>query len=150
MFEYKCLLCLLVDLLVVYMNAKIDTIIEDLKSLTLLEAADLVKRIENTFNVDASTVSNPDMVMVSSTPQDTAMTAEVEEKTEFNLKLEEVPAAKKIAILKIIRSVTGLGLKEAKDLVESVPRVLKESTSREDADEIKRKLEEVGAKVSIE
>lgn len=132
------------------MNAKIDTIIEDLKSLTLLEAADLVKRIENTFNVDASTVSNPDMVMVSSTPQDTAMTAEVEEKTEFNLKLEEVPAAKKIAILKIIRSVTGLGLKEAKDLVESVPRVLKESTSREDADEIKRKLEEVGAKVSIE
>lgn len=132
------------------MTTKVDTIIEDLKSLTLLEAADLVKRIENTFNVDVSTMSNADMLMVSSTPQDTAVTAEVEEKTEFNLKLEEVPAAKKIAILKVVRSITRLGLKEAKDLVESVPRVLKESTSKEDADEMKRKLEEVGAKVSIE
>lgn len=132
------------------MTTKIDTIIEDLKSLTLLEAADLVKRIENTFNVDASTVFNADMGMVSSALQDTAITSEIEERTEFNLKLEEVPAAKKIAILKVVRSVTGLGLKEAKDLVESAPSALKESTSREDADEIKRKLEEVGAKVSIE
>ena len=132
------------------MNTKIDTIIENLKSLTLLEAADLVKRIEDTFNVDASAVSNAGMVMVPSPSQDTAMTSEVEEKTEFSLKLEEVPAAKKIAILKVVRSITGLGLKEAKDLVESSPKVLKESTSKEDADEIKRKLEEVGAKVSIE
>ena len=150
MFEYECLLFLLVDLLMVCMNTKIDTIIENLKSLTLLEAADLVKRIEDTFNVDASAVSNAGMVMVPSPSQDTAMTSEVEEKTEFSLKLEEVPAAKKIAILKVVRSITGLGLKEAKDLVESSPKVLKESTSKEDADEIKRKLEEVGAKVSIE
>lgn len=150
MFEYKCLLCLLVDLLLVCMTTKIDTIIEDLKSLTLLEAAGLVKQIENTFNVDASIVSNADMIKVSSVPQDTAITAEVEEKTEFNLKLEAIPASKKIAILKVVRSITGLGLKEAKDLVESAPRILKESISRENADEIKRKLEEVGAKVSIE
>ena len=143
-------MCLLVDLLLVCMTTKIDTIIEDLKSLTLLEAAGLVKQIENTFNVDASIVSNADMIKVSSVPQDTAITAEVEEKTEFNLKLEAIPASKKIAILKVVRSITGLGLKEAKDLVESAPRILKESISRENADEIKRKLEEVGAKVSIE
>nr|QOS04531.1 50S ribosomal protein L12 [Sarcopeltis skottsbergii] len=127
---------------------KIESIVEELKTLTLLEAAELVKQIEETFDVDSSAVANSSMVVM---PQsgDGSSVSEEEEKTEFDLVLEDVPSAKKIAILKIVRSLTGLGLKEAKDLVESVPKVLKEGTSKEDAEEMKGKLEEVGAKVSI-
>nr|ARW69922.1 ribosomal protein L12 [Polysiphonia teges] len=130
------------------MSNKIDNIIEELKSLTLLEAAELVKQIEETFGVDASAVNNAGMVMV---PNDQGVnnSEEVEEKTEFDVILEEVPAPKKITILKVVRSLTALGLKEAKELVESAPKPIKESTSKKDAEEIKSKLEEVGAKVSI-
>nr|YP_009397730.1 ribosomal protein L12 [Dipterosiphonia australica]ARW66916.1 ribosomal protein L12 [Dipterosiphonia australica] len=130
------------------MSNKIDNIIEQLKSLTLLESADLVKQIEETFGVDASAVSNTGMVMM---PNDTSSAAveEVEEKTEFDVILEEVPAPKKITILKVVRSLTALGLKEAKELVESAPKPIKESISKEDAEDIKSKLEEVGAKVII-
>nr|WGH13024.1 ribosomal protein L12 [Echinothamnion sp.] len=130
------------------MNNKIDNIIEELKSLTLLEAAELVKQIEETFGVDTSVVANAGMVMM---PSDTnhATVAELEEKTEFDVILEEVPAPKKITILKVVRSLTALGLKEAKELVESTPKIIKESISKEDAEEIKSKLEEVGAIVSI-
>nr|AYR06395.1 ribosomal protein L12 [Rhodogorgon sp.] len=129
------------------MSDKIGNIIEDLKSLTLLEAAELVRQIEDTFNVNAS-MSDHAMMM---TPEvsNASTTDQVEEKTEFDVILEEVPASKKIAILKVVRSLTGLGLKDAKDLVESAPKVLKESTSRQDADEVKDKLEEAGAKVTI-
>jgi large subunit ribosomal protein L7/L12 len=74
---------------------------------------------------------------------------EVEEKTEFDLVLEEVPADKKIAILKIVRTLTGLGLKEAKDLVEAAPKTVKEGASKDDVDAAKKQLEEAGAKVSI-
>nr|YP_010904155.1 ribosomal protein L12 [Caulacanthus ustulatus]WCH57406.1 ribosomal protein L12 [Caulacanthus ustulatus] len=127
---------------------KIESIIQDLKSLTLLEAAELVKNIEKTFDVDASSMSgNGMMVMPSSL--DSSASSEVEEKTEFDLILEEVPAPKKIAILKVVRSLTSLGLKEAKDLVEAAPKVLKEGISKENAEEMQQKLEEVGAKVSI-
>nr|QVY58404.1 50S ribosomal protein L12 [Kappaphycus striatus] len=127
---------------------KIENIIEELKSLTLLEAVELVKNIEEVFNVDASSSANTNM-MVMPTSIDPEMASGVEEKTEFDLILEEVPGPKKIAILKVVRSLTGLGLKEAKDLVESAPKVVKEAISKEDAEEIKNKLEEVGAKVSI-
>lgn len=130
------------------MSNKIDNIIEELKSLTLLEAAELVKQIEEIFDVDASSVSNTGMVMMPNELNSTS-NEEVEEKTEFDVILEEVPALKKITILKVVRSLTSLGLKEAKELVESAPKSIKESISKEDADEIKSKLEEVGAKVSI-
>nr|YP_009396892.1 ribosomal protein L12 [Ophidocladus simpliciusculus]ARW66078.1 ribosomal protein L12 [Ophidocladus simpliciusculus] len=130
------------------MSNKINNIIDELKSLTLLEAAELVKQIEESFSVDASAVSNAGMVMMSS--DSTSVTeAQVDEKTEFDVMLEEVPAPKKITILKVVRSLTSLGLKEAKELVESAPRMIKQSTSKEDAEEIRSKLEEVGAKVSI-
>nr|YP_009397527.1 ribosomal protein L12 [Dasyclonium flaccidum]ARW66713.1 ribosomal protein L12 [Dasyclonium flaccidum] len=130
------------------MSSKINNIIEELKSLTLLEAAELVKQIEEVFDVDASAVSSSSMVMMSG---DVASTSDdkVDEKTEFDVILEEVPASSKIAILKVVRSLTALGLKEAKELVESTPKAIKESTSKEDAEEIKVKLEEAGAKVSI-
>lgn len=130
------------------MSEKISTIIEELKSLTLLEAAELVKQIEDTFDVDASSVASTGMAMISSSVNDQA-SDEVVEKTEFDVLLEEVPAPKKIAILKVVRSLTALGLKEAKELVESAPKLIKEGTSKEDAEEIKQKLEEAGAKVSI-
>lgn len=129
------------------MTTKINSIIQDLKSLTLLEAAELIKEIEETFGVDAS-VSSSGMVVMNSDISPSG-TSEVEEKTEFDVYLENVPTAKKIAILKVVRSLTGLGLKEAKDLVESAPKVLKESISKEDADSIKKKLEEAGATVLI-
>jgi len=130
------------------MTTKIETIIEDLKSLTLLEAAELVKKIEEVFDVDASAASGGGMVMMPAIG-DAQSTENVDEQTEFDVMLEEVPAAKKIAILKVVRSLTGLGLKDAKDLVESAPKVLKEAISKDDAEEMKNKLEEAGAQVSI-
>nr|YP_010618776.1 Ribosomal protein L12 [Rhodomelopsis africana]WAX02789.1 Ribosomal protein L12 [Rhodomelopsis africana] len=130
------------------MSNKIDNIIEELKSLTLLEAAELVKQIEEAFGVDASAMSNTGMVMIPNNV-DGVSVEEVEEKTAFDVILEEVPAPKKITILKVVRSLTALGLKEAKELVESTPKIIKESISKDDAEEIKSKLEEVGAKVSI-
>nr|QCI05927.1 ribosomal protein L12 [Dasysiphonia japonica] len=131
------------------MSEKINNIIQDLKSLTLLEAAELVKQIEEVFDVDASAVSNAGMMVMSNDASIGATSESNEEKTEFDVFLEEVPSAKKIAVLKIVRSLTSLGLKEAKELVESVPKLIKESTSKEEAEDIKGKLEEAGAKVSI-
>lgn len=130
------------------MSSKIDSIIKDLKSLTLLEAAELVKEIEEAFGVDASISSSGMMVMNPEAPTAVANNTE-EKKTEFDVSLEVVPTAKKIAILKVVRSLTGLGLIEAKGLVESAPKVLKESVSKEDAEDIKQKLEDAGATVTI-
>lgn len=124
---------------------KVNEIIEQLKSLTLLEAAELVKQIEETFNVSAAASTGGGVVMAAAA----GPAQEVEEKTEFNLVLEEVPADKKIAVLKIVRALTGLGLKEAKDLVESTPKNVKEGASKGDVEAAKKQLEEAGAKVSI-
>lgn len=130
------------------MTSKIDSILEELKTLTLLEAAELVKQIEETFGVDASAPAAGGVVMAPAAGGG-ATQEEAEEQTEFDLVLEEVPAAKKIAILKVVRLITGLGLKEAKDLVESTPKVLKEGISKEDAEDTKKKLEEAGAVIKI-
>jgi large subunit ribosomal protein L7/L12 len=126
------------------MSEKIDQIIESLKTLTLLEASELVTKIEDTFGVDASASSGATMVMAAP-----AVVEEVEEKTEFNVMLEEVPADKKIAILKVVRGLTGLGLKEAKEIVESAPKQIQEGLGKDAAEQAKKQLEEVGAKVSL-
>lgn len=126
------------------MSAVTDEILEKLKSLTLLEAADLVKQIEETFGVSAAA---PVGGMMMAAPA--AAAEEVEEKTEFDVILEEVPADKKIAVLKVVRGITGLGLKEAKSLVEEAPKPIKEATTKEDAEAVKAQLEEAGAKVSV-
>lgn len=128
------------------MSEKIEKIIEELKGLTLLEASQLVKEIEETFGVDASTGGG--MMMVGAMPGAGAGEA-AEEKTDFDVILEDVPADKKIAILKVVRSVTGLGLKEAKDLVESAPKTLKDGAPKAEAEDIKKQLEEAGAKVVL-
>ncbi len=129
------------------MSVATDEILEKLKALTLLEAAELVKQIEETFGVSAAAPVGGMMMVAPSTA--TAAAEPEEEKTEFDVILEEVPADKKIAILKVVRALTGLGLKEAKDLVESAPKAVKEAVAKEAAEDAKKQLEESGAKVSI-
>lgn len=125
-----------------------DEIIEKLKSLSLLEASELVKQIEEVFDVSASAPVGG-MMMGASVGATAGAGEAAEEKTEFDVILEEFPSDKKIAILKVVRTITGLGLKEAKDLVESTPKSLKEGTTKDDAESIKKQLEDAGAKVTI-
>lgn len=127
------------------MSAATDKIIEELKSLTLLEASELVKQIEEVFEVSAAAPAAGVMMAAPAAGGG----EEAEEKTEFDIVLEDVPADKKIAILKVVRGITGLGLKEAKELVESAPKAIKEGASKEDAEEAKQKIEEAGGKVAL-
>ena len=127
------------------MSERIDQIVEQLKTLTLLEASELVSKIEETFGVDASaSVGGGTVVMAAAAPVE-----EVEEKTEFTVMLTEVPADKKIAVLKVVRGITGLGLKEAKELVESAPKAVSEGVNKESAESAKKQLEEAGAKLTL-
>ena len=126
------------------MSEKISQIVEELKTLTLLEASELVTAIEETFGVDASAASGGGMMMAVAGPVE-----EIEEKTEFDVSLDEVPADKKIAILKVVRAITGLGLKEAKELVESAPKVIQAAIAKDAAEAAKKQIEEAGGKVSL-
>jgi len=123
----------------------VDEILEKLKSLSLLEAAELVTQIEETFGVSAAASAG----VVMAAPGAAGGGEAAEEKTEFDVVLEEVPKDKKIAILKVVRAITGLGLKEAKAMVEDTPKAIKEGVPKEDAEETKKKLEEAGAKVAV-
>ncbi len=114
-------------------------IIEAIKGMTVLELNDLVKACEEEFGVSAAA----GVVVAAAGPA-----AEVEEKTEFDVELTEV-GAEKVKVIKVVREVTGLGLKEAKDVVDGAPKVVKEGASKEEAEDIKKKLEEVGAKVTL-
>ena len=127
------------------MSDKINQIVEELKTLTLLEASELVTAIEETFGVDASASVGGGVVMAAAA----APAEEVEEKTEFNVMLDEVPADKKIAILKVVRGITGLGLKEAKELVESAPKLVQEGLAKDAAEDAKTQIEAAGGKVSL-
>ena len=125
----------------------VDEILEKLKSLTLLEAAELVKQIEDTFGVSAA--ASAGVVMAAPGAAAAAAGEAAEEKTEFDVVLEEVPKDKKIAILKVVRAITGLGLKEAKAMVEETPKAITEGVPKDDAEDTKKKLEEAGAKVAV-
>ena len=114
-------------------------IIEVIKGLSVLELNDLVKACEEEFGVSAAA----GVVVAAAGPAEAA-----EEKTEFDVELTDV-GAEKVKVIKVVREITGLGLKEAKDLVEAAPKVVKEATTKEDAEDIKKKLEEVGAKVTL-
>ncbi|MFA7338639.1 MAG: 50S ribosomal protein L7/L12 [Candidatus Obscuribacterales bacterium] len=116
-------------------------LIEVIGNLTLLEAAELKKQMEETFGVTAA-------APMAFAPAAGGAAAAVEEKTEFDVILAAV-GDKKIEVLKIVREVTGLGLKEAKDLVDSAPKTLKEKVKKEEADDMKKKIEAAGAKVEI-
>ena len=123
------------------MSEKITAMIEEIKALTVLELADLVKAIEEEFGVSAAAP-----VAVVGGP--VAGAAAAEEKSDFEVVLAEA-GAEKIKVIKVVREITGLGLKEAKDLVDGAPKTLKEGVAKEEAEDIKAKLEEVGAKVEL-
>jgi large subunit ribosomal protein L7/L12 len=126
------------------MASKVESILEEIKGLTLLEASDLVKKMEEAFGVSAAAAA-PVMVAGGA---GAAGGAAPEEKTEFTVVLTEV-GANKINVIKAVREVTSLGLKEAKDLVDGAPKTVKEGVNKDEAATIKKKFEEVGAKVDI-
>ncbi len=122
--------------------AKLSTqeLLDAIKEMTVLELNDFVKACEEEFGVSAAA----GVVVAQAGPA----AEQAEEKTEFDVELTEV-GGEKVKVIKVVREVTGLGLKEAKDTVEGAPKVIKEGASKEDAEEIKKKLEEVGAKVTL-
>lgn len=123
------------------MSAKLNKIVEELSTLTVMEAAELSKLLETTWGVSAAAAA--------AAPAANAPAAEASaEKTEFNVMLESF-GENKINVIKVVRELTGLGLKEAKDLVEAAPKAVKEGASKSDAEAMQKKLEEVGAKVSL-
>lgn len=129
------------------MSAATDQILEQLKTLSLLEASELVKQIEEAFGVSAAA---PVGGFMAAAPGGAPAAAEpVEEQTEFDVILESVPADKKIAVLKVVRELTGLGLKEAKDLVEAAPKPVKEAIAKDAAEAAKKQLEDAGGKVTV-
>ncbi len=123
--------------------AKVDSILEEIKGLTLLEASDLVKKMEDAFGVSAAAAAP-----VAAAGGAAAGAAPAEEKTEFSVVLTDV-GGNKINVIKAVREVTSLGLKEAKDLVDGAPKTVKEGVNKDEAATIKKKFEDAGAKVEI-
>ncbi len=127
------------------MVTNIDEIVETLSKLPAIELAKLKTALEEKWGVKAQ-VAMP--AMVAPTPSETSASEEKEESTEFKVTLEEVPADKKIAVIKAVKDITGLGLKEAKAIVEGVPKVLKETAPKAEAEEIVKKIKAAGGKAS--
>ena len=125
------------------MPATIEKIVEDISKLTAVELSDLKKALEEKFDVTAAAPMGMPMMMPGA-----AAAEPVEEQTEFNIVLKE-SGAEKLKVIKVVRELTGLGLKEAKDLVDGAPKVVKEGISKDEAATIKKKFEEVGAQVEI-
>ena len=121
-------------------SEKINALIEEVKALTVLELSELVHAMEEEFGVSAAAMA---------APAAGAAAAPVEEKTEFDVVLAGFDAAAKIKVIKAVREITGLGLAEAKGMVEGAPKTLKEAVSKDEAEELKKKLEEAGAKVEL-
>jgi large subunit ribosomal protein L7/L12 len=125
--------------------SKVQTIIDELKTLSLMEAAELVTAIEETFGVSAAAP-----VAVAAAPAAGAPAEAAVEKTEFNVKVNDVPADKKIAVIKVVKNVLNIGLAEAKTKVESAPFVLVEGANKDDANKYKEELIAAGATVTLE
>ena len=123
-----------------------EEILDAIGAMSILEVVDLVKMMEDKFGVSAAA---PVAVAAVAGGGAAAAAAPAEEQTEFTVVLKEFPADKKVTVIKVVREATGLGLKEAKDLVEAVPGTVKEGVSKADADKIKKALEEAGAKVEV-
>jgi large subunit ribosomal protein L7/L12 len=121
-----------------------EQIVDYLSNLPVIQIAELIKTLEDKWGVKAAPVA----VAAGPAAAGPAAAAAVEEKTEFNVELKEA-GGNKISVIKVVREITGLGLKEAKDLVEGAPKTLKEGVSKAEADEMKKKLEEAGAKVEL-
>jgi large subunit ribosomal protein L7/L12 len=121
-----------------------EQVVDFLSNMPVIQLSELIKTLEDKWGVKAAPVA----VAAGPAVAAAAAAAPVEEKTEFNVELKEA-GGNKIAVIKVVREITGLGLKEAKDLVEGAPKTLKEAVSKADADEMKKKLEEAGAKVEL-
>jgi large subunit ribosomal protein L7/L12 len=121
-----------------------DEVLDAISKMSVMEVVELIADMEKKFGVTAAAP-----VAMAAGPAAGAAAAVVEEQTEFNVTLKEYPADKKVTVIKVIREITGLGLKEAKDLVEGVPSMVKEGISKGDVETIKKKLEDVGAKVEV-
>ena len=130
------------------MSTKTDEIIESLKSLSLLEASELVKQIEETFGVSAAASAGVVMAAPGAGGGD-GDGAAAEEKTDFDVVLESFDASAKIKVLKVVRNATGLGLGDAKSLVESAPKTVKEGVAKDEAEALKKEIEEAGGKVTL-
>lgn len=132
------------------MAVDMEKLIDEISNMTVLELSELVKALEDKFGVSASAAPAVAMPgMVAAAPADAAEAAEPEEKTEFDVLLKDF-GSKKIPVIKEVRAITGLGLKEAKEKVESAPVVIQEGISQEEADKTKAQLEELGATVEIQ
>lgn len=131
------------------MSTTTNEIIEKLKSITLLEAAELVTQIEETFGVDASAPVVAGGFMAAPGGSGAGAAEAVEEKTTFDLILEDVPADKRVPVLKIIRNLTSLDLKEAKEAITTLPKEILQGVSKDDAEAGKKQLEEAGAKAKV-
>ncbi|QBE70256.1 50S ribosomal protein L7/L12 [Synechococcus sp. WH 8101] len=129
------------------MSAKTDEILESLKSLSLLEASELVKQIEEAFGVSAAASAGVVMAAPGAAAGGGAEAAE--EKTEFDVVLESFEASAKIKVLKAVREATGLGLGDAKAMVEAAPKAIKEGVSKDEAEALKKAIEEAGGKVTL-
>ena len=127
------------------MAVSIPDIVSQLSKLSVMEVVELKNALEKEWGVTAAAP----VAMVAAGGGAAAAAAPAEEKTEFTVSLKEYPADKKVGVIKVIRELTGLGLKEAKDLVEGVPSVVKEGVNKADSENMKKKLEEAGAKVEI-
>lgn len=127
------------------MSTNLEEIVEQLSNLSVLDMSKLKAMLEEKWGVKAAAAQ----AVVAAAPA-AADTAKEAESTEFKVSLQEAPADKKIAIIKVVREITGLGLKEAKELVESAPKVLKESAPKAEAEEIKKKIETAGGKAALE
>ncbi len=125
------------------MSEKIEKLLEEISNLTLVEASDLKKALEDKFGVTAAAP-----VMMAGAMPAAAEAAPAEEKTDFDVELTDV-GGNKLNVIKVVRELTGLGLKEAKDLVEAAPKVIKEAAQKDEANDMKKKLEEAGAKVTL-
>ena len=130
------------------MSTKTEEILESLKSLSLLEASELVKQIEETFGVSAAASAGVVMAAPGAGGGD-GDSAAAEEKTDFNVVLESFDASAKIKVLKVVRNATGLGLGDAKSLVESAPKTVKEGVPKDEAEALKKEIEEAGGKVTL-
>lgn len=131
------------------MSTTTNEIIEKLKSLTLLEAAELVSQIEETFGVDASAPVGGGFIAAPVAGAGAGSEA-VEEKTTFDVIIEDVPADKRVPVLKVVRNLTSLDLKEAKEAITTLPKAIQQGISKDDAEAAKKQLEEAGAKVKID
>jgi large subunit ribosomal protein L7/L12 len=129
----------------------VNEIIEKLKTLTLLEASELVSQIEETFGVDASAPVGGGVMMAAGMASGGAVEAapKEEEKTLFDVVLEEIPADKKVGVYKVVRNIANIAVNQVKEFTGTLPKTLKESVSKEEAEAAKQQLEEVGAKVKI-